>query len=74
VVGRCLNTGMSCPHQLALAPCSGVPELLAPCELNLMVRFLTPGESLPPVDFSTAIRLLELLAPWVSLPELLSPC
>jgi hypothetical protein len=31
-----------------LAPCGGTPELLAPWEVTLIVRFLTTGVTLPP--------------------------
>jgi hypothetical protein len=48
-----------------------MPELLAPWKMTLMGRFLSPGESLPTVDFSAAPGWLELPAPWVGLPELL---
>jgi hypothetical protein len=37
-----------------VAPCGGIPELLALWEVTLMDRFLTTGESLPPIDCSAA--------------------
>jgi hypothetical protein len=40
--------------------------------IELTSRSLTVGKSLSPVDFPSAPGWLELLAPWVGLPELLS--
>jgi hypothetical protein len=49
-----------------------MPELLAHRELIFAGRFLTTGESLPLVDFSAALRWLELPVFWVGLSELLA--
>jgi hypothetical protein len=60
-----------------LAPCGGMPELLAPREVTSIgskCRFLTTGEYLPPVVFSASPGWLILSAPRGGMLELLAPC
>jgi hypothetical protein len=55
-----------------LYPWSVHPENKTILFIELMSRSLTVGKSLSPVDFPSAPGWLELPAPWVGLPELLS--
>jgi hypothetical protein len=72
----CLRASCSTGLLVPLAPCSGMPESLAPWCVTLGIyptRFLSTGQSLPLVNSSLSIHSLVPLAPCSGMPELPVP-